>query len=56
MLPFKRIVAYYGNFYSKRMGIFGELPEEEMLAKLKGEVAVWEKADSAMDAVPAIHL
>lgn len=55
ILPFKRIVAYYGNFYSKRMGILGELPEEEMLAKLKGEVAAWEKADSAMSVVPAIH-
>lgn len=55
ILPFKRIVAYYGNFYSKRMGILGELPEEEMLAKLKGEVAAWEKADSSMSVVPAIH-
>ena len=24
VLPFKRIVAYYGNFYSKGMGILGE--------------------------------
>ena len=55
VLPFKRIVAYYGNFYSKRMGILGELPEEEMLAKLKTEVEAWKKADSSMDVVPAIH-
>lgn len=55
VLPFKRIVAYYGNFYSKRMGILGELPEEEMLAKLKTEVAAWQKADSSMSVVPAIH-
>src|SRR5256885_11876574 len=26
ILPFKRIVAYYGNFYSARMGVLGELP------------------------------
>src|SRR5262245_2795197 len=24
ILPFKRIVAYYGNLYSKQMGILGE--------------------------------
>ena len=28
ILPFHRIVAYYGNFYSKGMGILGELSEE----------------------------
>ena len=24
ILPFKRIIAYYGNLYSKRMGVLGE--------------------------------
>src|ERR1700730_4914777 len=24
IFPYKRIVAYYGNFYSKRMGVLGE--------------------------------
>ena len=33
ILPFKRIVAYYGNLYSVRMGILGELPPKQMLAK-----------------------
>ena len=33
VLPFHRIVAYYGNLYSKRMGILGELPKNEMLKK-----------------------
>src|SRR4051812_45325851 len=27
VLPFHRIVAFYGNLYSKRMGILGELPK-----------------------------
>jgi len=45
ILPFKRIVAYYGNLYSKKMGILGELPPKEMLAKLKSEQKRWEKAD-----------
>src|ERR1700729_182622 len=26
ILPFKRIVAYYGNLYSKKMGVLGEYP------------------------------
>ncbi|HET9641493.1 MAG TPA: hypothetical protein VFP46_01425, partial [Candidatus Paceibacterota bacterium] len=34
LLPFKRIVAYYGNFYSRGMGVLGEYPENEMLAML----------------------
>jgi len=38
ILPFKRVVAFYGNLYAKKMGILGELPPNEMLAKLKGEV------------------
>ncbi|MGN6568722.1 MAG: hypothetical protein ACTHJ0_12245, partial [Flavipsychrobacter sp.] len=32
ILPYKRIVAYYGNFYSKGMGILGALPVNEMIA------------------------
>jgi hypothetical protein len=26
ILPFNRIVAYYGNFYSTKMGVLGEYP------------------------------
>ena len=45
ILPYNRIVAFYGNLYSKKMGILGELPKDEMLKKLKGEVALWQAAD-----------
>ncbi|MEO5650915.1 MAG: hypothetical protein ABIR03_13465 [Ginsengibacter sp.] len=55
VLPFNRIVAFYGNLYSKRMGILGELPKNEMLAKLKGEVASWQAADSSLPVIPALH-
>src|SRR3989344_5692779 len=34
ILPFKRVVAYYGNFYSKGMGVLGEYPTDQMLAML----------------------
>src|SRR3989344_8388300 len=31
ILPFKRVVAYYGNFYSKGMGVLGEYPTDQLL-------------------------
>lgn len=55
LLPFNRIVAYYGNFYSKGMGILGELPEEEMLGRLQQEVTNWKAADPQIPVIPAIH-
>jgi hypothetical protein len=55
ILPFKRIVSFYGNLYSKKMGILGELPEKEMLEKLQGEAAAWQKADTTMEVLPALH-
>ena len=55
VLPFHRIVAFYGNLYSKRMGILGELPKNEMLKKLKYEVNYWQAADSSIPVIPALH-
>jgi len=56
ILPTKRIVAYYGNPLSKRMGILGELPPDQMLARLDKEVAAWTKADPTHPVQPALHL
>ncbi|WP_395063288.1 hypothetical protein [Flavobacterium sp.] len=55
LLPYKRIIAFYGNLYSKRMGILGELPKNEMLKKLKDEVALWKAADTTLETVAALH-
>ncbi len=55
ILPFYRIVAYYGNFYSKGMGVLGQYPEPEMLAKLQLEVDRWNAADPSTPVMPAIH-
>jgi hypothetical protein len=55
VLPFHRIVAFYGNLYSKKMGILGELPKNEMLSKLKHEVKYWQSADSSIPVIPALH-
>jgi hypothetical protein len=55
ILPFKRIVAYYGNLYSKQMGALGAYPPKEMLQKLMAEVKKWHDADTSMDVQPALH-
>ncbi len=55
LLPFNRIIAYYGNLYSTKMGVLGEYPEAEMLEKLETEVNKWETADSSTPVVPALH-
>lgn len=55
LLPFNRIVAYYGNFYSTAMGALGEYPADEMKRRLLSEVAKWEAADPDTPVVPAIH-
>lgn len=55
LVPFNRILAYYGNFYSTRMGILGELPEAEMLAHLAEAQKMWEEADPDTPVIPAIE-
>ena len=55
ILPFKRIVAYYGNLYSKKMGILGEYPPKELWKRLNKEVNAWKKADPSTPVIPAIH-
>ena len=55
LLPFNRIIAYYGNLYSKKMGVLGEYPEDEMLQKLNIEVKKWKIADPSTPVMPALH-
>lgn len=55
ILPFKRIVAYYGNFYSTQMGALGQYPPQQMLEKLRTEIKAWEMADTLTPVMPAIH-
>jgi len=56
LLPRHLIVAFYGNPLSKRMGILGELPPAQMLAKLERTAAEWAEADSTRAVVPALHM
>ncbi len=55
ILPFKRIIAYYGNLYSTKMGVLGQYPEAEMLRRLDIEVKKWEAADPETPVQPALH-
>lgn len=55
ILPFKRVIAYYGNLYSTKMGVLGQYPEDEMLQKLENEVKKWQVADPNTQVVPALH-
>ncbi|HYW51455.1 MAG TPA: hypothetical protein VE861_12665 [Gemmatimonadaceae bacterium] len=56
LLPGHRVIAFYGNPLSRRMGILGELDPEPMLAKLDREVAAWRAADPSTPVLPALHL
>lgn len=55
LLPFNRIVAYYGNFYSKYMGVLGEYPDEILKEKLRAEMFRFLQADPSTPVIPAIH-
>jgi len=55
LLPYNRIVAFYGNLYSKKMGILGEIPKDSMLQKLLQEVDYWQKADTTIHVIPSLH-
>lgn len=54
ILPWNRVVAYYGNFLSPRMGVLGQYPPQEMLTKLMEAVAEWRAADPSTPVIPAI--
>jgi hypothetical protein len=55
LFPYNRIIAFYGNLFSKRMGILGELPKDSMFKKLQDEVAQWQAADPTVTTIPALH-
>jgi hypothetical protein len=56
LLPARRILAYYGNPHSKKMGVLGELAQPEMFAKLDRETAAWNRADPNTPVQQAFHL
>ena len=56
ILPCHRIVAYYGNPFSKKMGVLGEYPYDEMIRRFRQAVAMWNAADPKHPVEPALQL
>lgn len=56
LFPGCRVVAYYGNPMSKRMGILGEINPDSMLARLAKQAAAYTAVDSGRPALPALEL
>jgi hypothetical protein len=56
LLPEHRIIAYYGNPLSTRMGIMGQVPPDSMLPRLEKVAMEWAVADPERKVMPALHL
>jgi hypothetical protein len=56
LLPDNRIVCYYGNPNSTRMGALGEFPKDEMLTRLGRQADEWRAADPATPVTPCLHM
>lgn len=56
LLPGCRVLAYYGNPMSKRMGILGALPADSMLKRLTKQAEAYSALDSFMPVVLALEL
>ncbi|HXT47027.1 MAG TPA: hypothetical protein VN717_00225 [Gemmatimonadaceae bacterium] len=56
IFPGCRVVAYYGNPMSKRMGILGEINSDSMLARLAKQAAAYAAVDSTRPVLPALEL
>lgn len=56
LFPGCRVVAYYGNPFSRRMGILGEIAPDSMLERLDRQAAAYTRADSTVHVIPALEL
>jgi len=56
LFPGCRVVAYYGNPMSRRMGILGEIKPDSMLARLAKQAAAYAAVDSTRPVLPALEL
>jgi hypothetical protein len=56
LLPKNRIVVYYGNPLSKKMGVLGQYPQAEMISRLQQEVHNFQVADPSTPVIPGFHL
>ncbi|WEG12283.1 hypothetical protein PU629_19645 [Pullulanibacillus sp. KACC 23026] len=51
-----RIVSFYGHPRSTQMGILGQLPPNDLIARLKKQTRAYSAADPCYPAIPAIEL
>jgi tetrahydromethanopterin S-methyltransferase subunit G len=56
ILPCNRIIVYYGNPSSTRMGALGQYPRDEMLQRLQRQADQWKQADPSTPVIPGLHL
>jgi hypothetical protein len=56
LLPAHRIVAYYGNPLAPTLGRLGELPPDQMIARLRQTVAYYAEDDPSRPVWPALEL
>jgi hypothetical protein len=56
ILPDNRIVCYYGNPNSTRMGALGEFPKDDMLRRLRRQADEWRQADPSTPVTPCLHM
>lgn len=56
LLPAHRILSFYGNPLAEQMGILGEVPPDQMLSRLKQQMAAYATADPTRPFVPALEL
>ncbi|MDE2490163.1 MAG: hypothetical protein KGM24_04905, partial [Elusimicrobia bacterium] len=56
LLPWRRIVTYYGNPMSARMGILGQMPPEQMMDALAAQAEEWRRADPRTPVQPGLEL
>jgi len=54
LLPFNRIVGYYGNFLSTQMGVLGQYSEDTVFQMLSSTTAAWQAADPSTPVIPAV--
>jgi hypothetical protein len=55
-LPTYRIVSYYGNPLAPNMGVLGQYPPAEAMARLRAQAAAYAAADPSRPVIPAIEL
>jgi hypothetical protein len=56
ILPCNRILVYYGNPNSRRMGALGEFDKDDMLARLRRQGEAYVQADPSTPLVLGLHM